>query len=48
MNLDQAGTEWYLDIVGRFAGKRTFIICSNLHHTESAFAGKTLQIEQYK
>jgi ABC-type multidrug transport system ATPase subunit len=48
MNLDQAGTAWYLDLMHRFAGNRTMIICSNLHQTESAFAAKTLQIEDYK
>jgi hypothetical protein len=32
----------------RFASNRTIIICSNLHNTESAFAAKTLSIEDFK
>ncbi len=48
MNLDKAGIDWYLELIGNFSGKRTIIICSNLHQTESAFASKALQIEEYK
>ncbi len=48
MNLDKAGIDWYLDLIHRFAGNRTVIICSNLHQTESAFAAKSLLIEDYK
>lgn len=48
MNLDRTGIEWYLELVNKFAGNRTILICSNLHHTESAFASKALEIEEYK
>ena len=48
MNLDKTGIDWYLQLISKFAGTRTFIICSNLHQTESAFANKALQIEDYK
>jgi ABC-type multidrug transport system ATPase subunit len=48
MNLDKAGIDWYLELIGKLAGNRTIIICSNLHQTESAFAGQSLQIEEYK
>jgi ABC-type multidrug transport system ATPase subunit len=48
MNLDKAGIDWYLDLISKFAGSRTIIICSNLHQTESAFASKSLKIEDYK
>jgi len=48
MNLDQAGIDWYLGLIGNYAGNRTIIICSNQHQTESAFASKCLQIEAYK
>ena len=48
MNLDKTGIDWYLELIGKFAGNRTVIICSNLHQTESAFAGKSLLIEDYK
>lgn len=48
MNLDKPGIDWYLNLVNKFSGNRTIIICSNLHQTESAFAGKSLQIEGYK
>ncbi len=48
MNLDKPGIDWYHGLVNEFAGNRTIIICSNLHQTESAFATKALQIEEYK
>jgi len=48
MNLDKSGIDWYLGLVNRYAGNRTVIVCSNLHQTESAFASKALQIEEYK
>ncbi len=48
MNLDKAGIDWYLELMRKFAGNRTIIVCSNLHQTESAFATKSLQIEDYK
>ena len=48
MNLDNAGIDWYLTLIEKYALNRTLIICSNLHHTESAFATSSLQIEDYK
>ncbi|MEI6172588.1 MAG: ABC transporter ATP-binding protein [Bacteroidota bacterium] len=48
MNLDNAGISWYIELIRKFAGNRTVIICSNLHQTESAFAEKSLQIEDFK
>ncbi|MEI7500059.1 MAG: ABC transporter ATP-binding protein [Bacteroidota bacterium] len=48
MNLDKAGITWYHELINKFAGNRTIIICSNLHQTESAFAINTLQIEDFK
>ena len=48
MNLDKAGMEWYMELVKDYAGKRTLLICSNQHAQESAFAGKSLQIEDFK
>ena len=48
MNLDKAGIAWYLELIGNFSGNRTIIICSNLYQTESAFASKSLQIEDFK
>ncbi|MEI7491240.1 MAG: ATP-binding cassette domain-containing protein [Bacteroidota bacterium] len=48
MNLDKAGMEWYLQLVGEYAGSRTLVICSNQQAQESAFAVKSLQIEDYK
>jgi ABC-type multidrug transport system ATPase subunit len=48
MNLDQAGIEWYLNLMNDFAKNRTVIICSNLHQTESAFAKSSLHIEEFK
>jgi len=48
MNLDNIGIDWYLSLVREFAGQRTLIICSNQHQTESAFAGKSFSIEDFK
>ena len=48
MNLDKAGIDWYLGLVNNFRGNRTMIICSNLHQTESGFASRALEIEDYK
>ncbi len=48
MNLDAAGIGWYLELISKFARNRTVIVCSNLHQTESAFASKSLQIEDFK
>jgi energy-coupling factor transporter ATP-binding protein EcfA2 len=48
MNLDHSGIDWYLQTIEQYRNNRTLIICSNLHQTESAFAGNTLRIEDYK
>ena len=48
MNLDAAGIDWYHEMIGKFTQNRTVIICSNLHQTESSFAKKSIQIENYK
>ena len=47
-NLDQAGTEWYRNLVNEFSKKRTVIICSNLQHLETEFCTGTLLIEDFK
>jgi ABC-type multidrug transport system ATPase subunit len=48
MNLDQEGVAWYLELMKQYSINRTVIICSNLHQTESAFAGKVITVEDYK
>jgi ABC-type multidrug transport system ATPase subunit len=47
-NLDQAGTDWYLNLINEFSKKRTVIICSNLQHLETEFCTGKLLIEDYK
>jgi ABC-type multidrug transport system ATPase subunit len=47
-NLDQAGTEWYLNLIHEFSKNRTVIICSNLHKVETGFCTGTLFIEDFK
>ena len=47
-NLDQAGIEWYLDLVRNYSGKRTVIICSNHQHIETEFCTENILIEHYK
>lgn len=48
MNLDQEGIAWYLGLMQKYTANRTIIICSNLHQTESSFAGNVLKVEDYK
>jgi ABC-type multidrug transport system ATPase subunit len=47
-NLDQAGTDWYLNLIHEFSKNRTVIICSNLQHLETGFCTGKLFIEDYK
>jgi ABC-type multidrug transport system ATPase subunit len=47
-NLDQAGTDWYLDLIHEFSKNRTVIICSNLQQLETGFCSRKLFIEDYK
>jgi ABC-type multidrug transport system ATPase subunit len=48
MNLDQAGVDWYMDILEEFAGNRTIIVCSNIQQQETSFCKEKLLIEDYK
>ncbi|MFZ4522599.1 MAG: ABC transporter ATP-binding protein [Bacteroidales bacterium] len=48
MNLDKTGIDWYLELMKKFTGNRTVIICSNLHQIESGFASTALEIELFK
>jgi len=48
INLDQAGIEWYLDLIGKFTNDRIVIVCSNLRQQETAFCSVSLSIEDYK
>jgi ABC-type multidrug transport system ATPase subunit len=47
-NLDKAGMDWYLNLIGEFTANRTVIICSNLQQLETGFCKETLLIEDYK
>ena len=47
-NLDQAGMDWYLDMIHQFSKNRSIIICSNLQHQETSFCTGKLLIEDYK
>ena len=47
-NLDQAGMDWYLNLVNEFRQNRTVIICSNLQQLETGFCKGKLLIEEYK
>jgi ABC-type multidrug transport system ATPase subunit len=47
-NLDQAGVDWYLNLINDFSKNRTLIICSNLQHLETGFCTEKLFIEDYK
>jgi energy-coupling factor transporter ATP-binding protein EcfA2 len=47
-NLDQAGMDWYLNLITEFTKDRTVIICSNLQQLETGFCKEKLLIEDYK
>jgi ABC-type multidrug transport system ATPase subunit len=42
MNLDESGTNWYLELVSEMAKNRIILVCSNLQHQETVF------IEDYR
>ncbi|MBD8487675.1 ATP-binding cassette domain-containing protein [Echinicola sp. CAU 1574] len=46
-NLDQRGSNWYLDLVGKFGQNRTIFVGSN-DAKEYSFCDKSLNIEDYK
>jgi len=48
MNLDHAGSEWYLALISEFRKDRLIIVCSNLEQTETGFCTGKLFIEDYK
>jgi ABC-type multidrug transport system ATPase subunit len=48
MNLDQAGIDWYLNILNDHGGNRTIIVCSNIEQKETSFCTGRLLIEDYK
>jgi ABC-type multidrug transport system ATPase subunit len=48
MNLDEAGTRWYLELVNEMAKNRILIVCSNLQHQETSFCREKLFIEDFK
>jgi ABC-type multidrug transport system ATPase subunit len=48
MNLDAAGTEWYLGLISEFMNDRLVIVCSNLEQVETGFCTGKLFIEDYK
>jgi ABC-type multidrug transport system ATPase subunit len=47
-NLDQAGNDWYLNLIHEFSKNRTVIICSNLQQLETGFCTGQIFIEDYK
>ncbi len=48
MNLDQSGTEWYLNLVEELTKNRNVIVCSNLEQQETGFCKEKIFIEDYK
>lgn len=47
-NLDQAGTQWFLDLLSEESKGRTIVICSNHHSDELALAQRKVDISQFK
>jgi ABC-type multidrug transport system ATPase subunit len=48
MNLDQPGTDWFLEMLTQILGKRTVIICSNNHEKEIMLCSEKIFIGNYK
>jgi len=48
MNLDETGTDWYLQLIRETAKNRILLVCSNLQHRETEFCSEKLFIEDYK
>jgi ABC-type multidrug transport system ATPase subunit len=48
MNLDDAGSQWYLELVNEWRKDRIMVVCSNLQKTETAFCKEHLHIEDFK
>lgn len=48
MNLDEAGTNWYLQLVSEVQKNKIIIVCSNLQQQETAFCKEKLFIEDFK
>jgi ABC-type multidrug transport system ATPase subunit len=48
MNLDEAGTNWYLQLVSEMHKNRIIVVCSNLQHQETTFCTEKLLIEDFK
>ena len=48
MNLDEAGSDWYMELVSEMAKNRIIIVCSNLQQKETAFCKEKLFIEDFK
>jgi hypothetical protein len=48
MNLDETGTNWYLQLVSEMMKNRIILVCSNLQQQETTFCKEKLFIEDYK
>ena len=48
MNLDEAGTKWYIQLVSEMVKNRIILVCSNLQQQETSFCKEKLFIEDYK
>jgi ABC-type multidrug transport system ATPase subunit len=47
-NLDQSGTEWFMDLIRQFTAGRIVVVCSNLEQQETGFCREKIHIEQHK
>lgn len=48
MNLDQAGTDWFIEMLTKVKGKRTVVICSNNQEEEIGLCSEKIFIGHYK
>ena len=48
MNLDEVGTNWYLQLINEVAKNKIIIVCSNLQQQETAFCKEKLFMEDFK
>lgn len=47
-NLDKAGIDFYLQLIGTHARNRTILVCSNMQLMESGFCDREIRIEEFK
>lgn len=48
MNLDENGSNWFLDLVNEMSKNRIILVCSNVQQKETSFCKDKILIEEFK